>query len=290
MKIVERSKLWVTISAIVILAGLISLAVQGLNLGIDFTSGNLLELQFEKQITEEQINSVLEEHDLLQGSSVQNAENNIKLIRTKVIEDNTEKMALLKDVKEKVGSYELLRDEKVGPTIGKELTQKALLALLIASIGMVIYITWRFELSFAISAILTLLHDVLVVVGVLSILQLEISAPFVAAILTLIGYSINDTIVIFDRVRENMKKRSRKEGFGVVVNTSISQTIVRSLNTSVTTLLTLATILFFGGLTIKSFTFTLLIGVFVGTYSSIFVASPMWVWIKNRKKGTSVAA
>lgn len=290
MRIVERTKLWVTISAIAILAGLVSLAVQGLNLGIDFTSGSLLELQFEKQVTEKQINDILAEHELLKGSSVQNAENNIKLIRTKVIEDNNKKVGLLKDLEEKVGSYELLRDDKVGPTIGKELTQKALLALLIASIGMVIYITWRFEFSFAISAILTLVHDVLVVVGMLSILQLEISAPFVAAILTLIGYSINDTIVIFDRVRENMRKRSRKEGFGEVVNASISQTIVRSLNTSVTTLLTLATILFFGGLTIKSFTFTLLIGVFVGTYSSIFVASPMWVWMKNRKKGTSFAS
>jgi len=189
---------------------------------------------------------------------------------------------------------DVLRVDNVGAVIGKELTREAFLALLIASVAMVLYITMRFEFKFAVAAILALLHDVFVVLAFFSLFKVEINSPFIAAILTIIGYSINDTIVIFDRIRENLKYH-RKRTILEVINDSINESLVRSINTSLTTLVVLVALFvafnyFVGGMNLKVFALALLVGIVSGTYSSIFIASPLWYLWKLGEGKTSKAS
>ena len=179
---------------------------------------------------------------------------------------------------------ETIRMEEVDPIVGQELKEKALLATIIASLGMIIYITLRFEFKFAITAILAVLHDALIVLGFFALFKIPINAPFIAAILTILGYSINDTIVIYDRIRENIRLL-HKETLDKIINISLKQTLTRSINTSLTTLLAIIMLYFFGGETIKDFTLALIIGIIAGTYSSIFIASPLWYTWKKTEHG-----
>jgi preprotein translocase subunit SecF len=175
----------------------------------------------------------------------------------------------------------------VGPVIGRELTSNAFWAVVVASILMLIYITVRFEFKFGVAAIIALLHDVFMIMGIFALTGKQVDSPFVAAILTIIGYSINDTIVIFDRIRENLKFHKRGESYADLVDMSINQTLARSINTVGTTLVSIIALYFFGGGSIKTFTFALLFGIISGCYSSIFIASPIWVawkeWEERRK-------
>ena len=182
-----------------------------------------------------------------------------------------------------MGELELLRSEAVGATIGRELVTSGLLALGIAILLMIAYIAYRFELKFAIAGIVALFHDILIVISVFSIFQLEVDSTFIAAILTIFGYSINDKIVIFDRIRENLHKVKKDELLGVV-NTSIKQSLTRSINTSVSTLILLVALFLLGGQTTKLFVLALIIGIAVGAYSSIFFASPLWYDMTMRGK------
>ncbi|MBM7855125.1 preprotein translocase subunit SecF [Desulfohalotomaculum tongense] len=279
--IIHKRKLWYIISAAIIIPGLISLFIQGLNLGIDFTGGNITEVKFKKDVTTAQVREVVKEQGLT-DKYIQKSTGGVFLIRTEVLtEEENEKM--LKALDEELGGMTLLRNNKVGPTIGAELTRQALLALAVASVLMVLYITWRFEFKQGIAAIAAILHDVLVTVGLLSIMQVEINSAFVAAILTIIGYSINDTIVIFDRIRENL---ALKKGMKIadVINISLWQTMARSINTTGTVLFVLAALYFFGGTTINNFVLALIIGVTSGAYSSIFTASPLWYDMLDKKR------
>ncbi|WP_366922588.1 protein translocase subunit SecF [Metallumcola ferriviriculae] len=271
---IGKRKLWYLLSLLIIVPGIISFFVQGLNLGIDFTGGNLMQVKFEKDVSVEQIRDSLGQFDLSQ-SPVQPAEDNQFIIRTKVLTED-ENAKVIEAFQDGLGNLEVLRNEKVGAVIGQELTRNAVLALVIASVLMVIYITIRFEFWFAIAAILALLHDVFVTMGIFSIFQFPVDSAFVAAILTIIGYSINDTIVIFDRIRENLRIK-KKEELPRVVNLSISQTLARSINTSLVVIMVLVSLLLFGGETTKGFSLALLIGSVSGTYSSIFTASPLWI-------------
>ena len=198
-----------------------------------------------------------------------------------------EVMAALKTT---FGELELLRSEAVGATIGKELVRSGLLALGIAILLMIAYIAYRFELKFAIAGIIALFHDILIVICVFSIFQLEVDSSFIAAVLTIFGYSINDKIVIFDRIRENMHKVKKSELLGVV-NHSIKQSLTRSINTSVSTLILLAALFILGGQTTKIFVLALIIGIAVGAYSSIFFASPLWydMVMKGKDKQISMS-
>jgi preprotein translocase subunit SecF len=201
-------------------------------------------------------------------------------IRTNELnQEQTAKMT--SGLKEKFNGATLESAESVGATIGSELTRNALIAIGIALVLMLIYITFRFEFAFGLSAVLALFHDVLIVLGLFSIFQWEVSSYFVAAILTIVGYSINDTIVIFDRVRENLRNR-KKEELHTLLNRSIMQTMNRSINTVLTVLMPLITLLLFGGSTIKVFVIALLIGILFGMYSSICVASPVYYDFKQR--------
>ncbi|MDK2856465.1 MAG: preprotein translocase subunit SecF [Bacillota bacterium] len=272
--LISRSKLWLALSGTVIVIGLVALLVRGgLNLGIDFRGGTLLQLRFAKAVSTEEVRNVLKNYGL-EKSGIQNSGSNTVLIRTRDLADQ-ERQNVLAGLKEKLGDYEVLRAERVGGIVSKELTNNAFLALTIASILMLIYITLRFEFKFAVAGILALIHDVLITVGLFALFNIEVDSTFVAAILTIVGYSINDTIVVFDRIREHLKTH-RKESLRELVNNSINETLVRSINTSLTTLCAVLALLFFGGETTKVFALALFIGLTSGTYSSLFIASPLW--------------
>lgn len=285
--IIGRSKLWFAMSGLIILIGLFSMVTRGFNLGIDFAGGTILDLRFEQAVTVSSVREALKEQGLenstiqlageVNGETAQNV-----FIRTHALEDD-QRRAVMADLQNGVGAFEVLRVEKVGAVIGEELTKQALLALFVSSLLMILYITFRFEIRFAVAGVLALLHDVMIVVGVFSFFQLEIDMNFVAAILTIIGYSINDTIVIFDRIRENMKTHRRSESILEMVDRSIWQTMTRSLYTIMTVLFATAALYWFGGDTTKNFSLALLIGFICGCYSSIFIASPIWVWWKTTR-------
>ncbi|MGM0498705.1 MAG: protein translocase subunit SecF [Bacillota bacterium] len=278
MDILGKRKIWYTVSIVVILIGLAFLMINGLNLGIDFNGGTLMEFGVEDDITTEEIRTVLERIEIAEDSKIQHSEGsgeNGIIIRAKTLESE-QIVAIDKAIKAEFNSAEMLRTEMVGPTIGRELRINALLALIAASIAIVAYISFRFEFRFAAVSIITLMHDVLITLGIFAILGREVNTPFVAALLTIVGYSINDTIVIFDRIRENMKLM-HKVPFIEQANTAVVDTLPRSINTSITTLITILAIYFFGGASIQTFMLALFIGMFAGTYSSIFVASPLLV-------------
>lgn len=290
---------WFALSALIMIPGLISIAIQGFNLGIDFTGGTLLDLRFAKAVTVAEVRDVLKDYhlenstvQLASGAQVDKSPN--VFVRTHVLTED-ERANVMKGMKAKLGDFDILRIEKVGAIIGSELTRQALLALVIAWAMMIAYITFRFEFKFAVSGILALVHDCIVVLGIFSLFRLEVDASFVAAILTIVGYSINDTIVIFDRIRENMKTHRKTESFQELVNRSIWQTMTRSIYTVLTVLFCSVALYFFGGETTKNFALALTIGFISGAYSSVCNASPIWVtWkefaerhrLESRIKGT----
>jgi preprotein translocase subunit SecF len=278
---IGRRKLWYALSLLIIIPGLVSLAFQGLNLGIDFTGGNIFRLQFEQAVTIAELREVMDETKV-HSYAIQEAGPKQFILRTSELPEK-ESDELLLHLEENLGKVELLGADKIGAVIGRELTNKAIISLIIASIFMVIYITIRFEFLSGIATILALLHDVLVTVSIFSLLQIEVNASFVAAMLTVIGYSINDTIVIFDRIRENLRI-AKKIDLQAIVNTSLNQTLVRSINTSVAVVLILLALVIFGGETIRVFALAMLIGAIAGTYSSLCTASTLWVDLKGIKK------
>ncbi len=277
-------------SAALLVAGMISLAVFGLNLGIDFTGGTVLHLILGEKFTLAEVEEVLAPFEEMKGAALQavhgEAVEEGVSIKTRVLEEDRRE-AVLAAIRERWPGLgpEDLRVETVGAVVGGELTRQALLSLAVAIAAMIAYITFRFEFKFAVATIAALLHDVFIVLGVFSILSMEINVPFVAAVLTVFGYSVNDTIVIIDRIRENIKHK-RKSEYAGVVDESIKQSLVRSINTSLTTLLVLIALLFgfhyyIGSLDLIVFIVALIIGVIVGTYSSIFIACPLWLNLKE---------
>lgn len=287
---------WFLLSGLVIVPGIISMIMQGFNLGIDFTGGTLLDLKFSRPVAVSEVREALVpfglENSTIQTSSAEGGEQGPQqgvLIRTKVLNEE-ERRDVLAGIAEKVAPFEILRIEKVGAVIGEELTRTALIALLLTSLGIVAYVSWRFEYKFAVAAIVALFHDILVVLGAFSLLQKEVDSTFVAAILTILGYSINDTIVIFDRIRENLRTFKRSDSVAELVNRSIYQTIARSIYTVLTVVMATLSLYLFGGETTKNFALALLIGFISGAYSSIFNASQIWViWkeIEQRKRATA---
>lgn len=286
LHLIKSMNWWFIISGVIIIPGLISLMFFGLKLGIDFTGGSLIELRFNQPVTIEQVKEVLVAHNLA-NSYIQPSENNTIIIRTKELKNQNEQVALLNDLNTKLGGYDETskRVELVGPVIGKELMFNGIMALLIAIAAIVAYISFRFQFDFAVSAIVALIHDLLVIVGVFSILgvlfHVEVDTLFITALLTIIGFSVHDTIVIFDRIRENNKLYSKHEKFEDIVNYSLWQTMARSINTSLTVVLTLLALLFLGGETIRYLVIALLIGIISGTFSSIFNASPILVLLRR---------
>ncbi|HIE13579.1 MAG TPA: protein translocase subunit SecF [Desulfotomaculum sp.] len=284
---IRLRRIWYLLSLLIIIPGVISLFTQGLNKGIDFTAGSLLDLKFKRAVETREVRRVLADFDL-ERSRIQKSGPAAFIIRTRELEE-TECQQIVDALGKRLGGVTLLRSEKVGPVISKELTHKAILALIIASVLILIYITVRFEFKQAVAAIVALIHDGLVTLGIFSIFQVEIDSAFVAAILTVLGYSLNDTIIIFDRIRENIKTKKVPGPLEDVINASLWQTMARSINTSVSTLFVLVALYFFGGSTIKHFILALIIGVTSGAYSSICNASPVWYDLKQIGKKKSPA-
>ena len=285
--IIGKRKIWYAISSVLIIASLFFMVTRGFNMGIDFTGGTIIDLRFEKAVNINDVRAVLNEYDLsnstiqLSGENSSSTESENVMIRTVDLEEQERKevMAALTD---KLGSYQVLREEKVGATMGTELIMNAVYATIISWLLIIAYVSYSFEFKFGISAVLGLAHNVIIVLGAFALTQRQIDSSFVAALLTIIGYSINDTIVIFDRIRENLKLHFRKNGDIVeLVNTSIYQTMTRSIYTVSTVLFATFALYFFGGDTTKDFAFALLIGFFCGAYTSIFIASPLWVTFRR---------
>lgn len=283
MDLMKHKFLYFVFSLVLIIPGLYFLVTSGLKLGIDFTGGSLLEYRFEKNIATD---------ELKQYGQISPISDNTYIIRnqskTKEETDN-----ITKELEARFGKVEQRRQEFVGPAIGRELSQKAFYALITASLAIVLYIAFSFRKvprpaspwRFGICAIVALLHDMLLVVGAFAILgkflNVEIDTLFVTALLTVIGFSVHDTIVVFDRIRENLLKNIGRK-FTEVVNLAVVQTLGRSLNTSLTVVFVLTALLLFGGETIKWFVVALLIGIISGTYSSIFNATALLVWWEEK--------
>ena len=287
--IVKNYKIFFSITIIFLLIGFGSIVTRGFNLGIDFTGGSIVDLTFENPVNVAQVRDVLKEHDM--GNSIIQLENsdgkteaNSVLIRTGVVED-TELRATMNDLQSKLGNYQIQRVKQVGATIGSELVQQAAMAIVLSWVLMIAYITFRFEFKFAIAAIIALIIDVLVVLSYFSLFQMEMDSSFVAALLTVVGYSVNGTIVIFDRIRENLKIHRRSESLGEMVDNSIWQCMTRTIYTVATSLFAIVSIFLFGGETIHNFSFAMLVGFASGAYTSIFLAGPMWMFLKNKKIG-----
>jgi preprotein translocase subunit SecF len=272
--------------------------------GIDYTGGTTLQYGVKEVISNEKlgdVRSALEkngiEKPMLQIININSKENSnmkaILSIRTKFIEEGSKDLeSVNKVVSSEFQQPELVQVSSVGPTLGKELFKNSMIALSLALLGIIAYLTFRFQFDYALAAILGLVHDTIFVVGVFSILGLlygvQIDALFVTALLTVIGFSVHDTIVVFDRVRENLKYYSKKMSFGEIMNASVNQTLARSINTSLTTLITLAALYFFGGVTTKDFVLAMILGIAIGTYSSIFFCSSLVeIWEDKSKLKTA---
>ncbi len=277
---VGKRKIGYVISAALLVIGLVSLIAHGgPRYGIDFTGGTSLQLKFENDISAGDLRSSLANVGYADAEikRIGLPEENEFIIRVEKLEegeDAASKMEaqLTQDYPD--NPYDIRSVVEVGPKIGGELRRAAVMAVLISLLGILIYISWRFEFKFAVGAVAALFHDVIITVGVFSLLNLEISLAVVAAFLTIVGYSLNDTIVVYDRIRENTKIL-RRENFINIVNTSLNQTLSRTVITSLTTLIVVLVLYIMGGEVIHDFSFALIIGIVIGTYSSIFVASPI---------------
>ncbi len=307
--VVKYRVLWMCLSALLLIPGIIAMIYSmitypthsPMKVGIDYTGGTILQYGVPEAVSSDDLAKTREDLDnigvtntYLQVLNVNpTAENNniksIISIRTKFIDEGSDlSNQISTTIKKEYKNAELVQVSSVGPTLGNELFKMSIIALLLAIVGMIVYLSFRFKLEYAIAAILGLVHDVLFVMGVFSILgifcNVQIDGLFLTAILTLIGFSINDTIVTFDRIRENLRYYGKKMTFGEIVDASVNQTLTRSVNTSLTAFITLAALYFFGGVTTKDFVLAMMIGVVVGTYSSIFFCS-MLVDFWEEKKG-----
>ncbi len=268
------------LSGVAILVGLVSLLARGgPNYGIDFLGGTMVQLRFKSPQTIGIVREAME--GLNVGETVVQEFGDPREVLIRVEKSSAEVKELSSQIQKAMAeafggkdAFEVRRVETVGPTVGADLRRKALLAVLYSMVGILIYITWRFEFRFAVAAIAALAHDVLITIAAFSVMNLEFTLPVVAAILTIIGYSLNDTIVVFDRIRENLRNL-RKETIFDLINISINQTISRTILTSGTTLMVVLALYFLGGEVIRGFAFALLIGVLAGTYSSIYIAAPI---------------
>ena len=285
-----RRRIWFLISAVIVVASLLSVVVRGLNWGIDFTGGTLLEVHYAEPVDLDQVRAALEASGVAGATAQHFGSSRDLMIRIAPEEGATEEQASAKRAQQvmaalqaKTKGAELRRTEFVGPQVGEELAESGFLALLYTFGGILLYVALRFEWRLALGAVLALLHDPILIVGVFALTQLEFDLTVLAAILAVIGYSINDTVVVFDRIRENFRKM-RKETPEQVINASINQTLSRTLMTSVTTMIVLIAMYFLGGDMLGRFALAIILGIVVGTYSSIYIASALALWMGVSRK------
>lgn len=298
-KFIKHTKLWFIISSIVILIGVGAMVNNKIStghfiqLGIDFTGGTLMELKFD-QAVDNQVDQLREAIDSVAPNTVSQITvtgQDTYIIHGKDISAE-EYDSVTASITKRLGDYDEIRFTTIGPKIGETMKRKATTALVIALVAIVLYIAYAFRRipkrvspwRFGMCAIIALVHDVLITLGVFALLGFEVDAFFITALLTIMGFSVHDTIVVFDRIRENLKSQGRDDTFGDIADLSLNQTLSRSINTSISTLFTLVALYFLGAESLKVFVFALIIGILVGTYSSIFIASPVLTMWQERKR------
>ena len=280
LNVVKHHRWWFAISSILVIISLISIFMKGFNFGIDYTGGTIVEVVFEQPVEVSQVRDVLKEYNLenaqiqLSGDTTGDTSGKDVMIRTRNLE-SSESAAVVESLTKNVGQ---------NTVIGSEVTEHALTNLLIAFLALAIYISYRFEYKVAISALIAIFHDLIMVLGVFSYFQLEIDASFLAAVLTVVGYSMNESVVIFDRVRENTHTHKRSDTFADLANASVTQSIHRSFYTLATVMFACVSLYVFGGDTTKNFALCMIIGFASGAYSSICVATSLWAIWKSRNK------
>lgn len=298
-KFIKYTWLWFTISIATMLLGIGAMIYNkatigsALVYGIDFTGGSVMEMKFDKTPgpTMEELYAAINKADPGTVEQITINDQNVYIVQSK---DMTEEQLhqVTASVKQGIGEFELLRFNSIGPKIGDKLKSRALMALAIASVAIVLYISYAFRKvpkkvspwRFGISAIVALIHDVITTIGLFALLRYEVNAFFITALLTVMGFSVHDTIVVFDRIRENLKKQGRDDTFGFIADISLNQTLGRSINTTLSTLFPLIALYFWGASAIHTFVLALILGITVGTYSSIFIASPLLTMWQERRR------
>jgi preprotein translocase subunit SecF len=297
MRILNARKIWITFSVILTIASVVSISVFGYRTGIDFAGGTNLEVQLTgAKAGADAKQAITEAYKQIAKMDVapQSTEADRYFVRSMQI-DNQKKNEILAELQTKFATVSELRFESVDPTISADIVRKAILAVVVAALGIMFYLAYAFRRvpkplnswDFGLGAVVALIHDVIVLLGLYSLMShylgAEVDGMFIAAVLTLLGFSVHDTIVTFDRIRENLRRRAG-EDLETICNDSIAETIVRSINTSFTVFLVLLAMVLFGGATLKFFTLALIIGVVFGTYSSIFIATPVLLWMGSRRR------
>lgn len=288
--VIKRHRWWFSVSSLAVIVSLISIFMNGFNWGIDFTGGTIVEVGFSKPVQVAAVREDLKNFGLesaiiqLSGEEVSGTEGKDVMIRTRNL-TSQESQQIIDSLNANVGSNTVKRIETVGAAIGSEVTEHAIINLVLAFVGLAIYITYRFEYRVAISCLAAIFHDLIMVLGVFSFFHLEIDGSFLAAILTVVGYSMNESVVIFDRIRENTHTHKRTDTFADLANASIHQSIHRSVYTLSTVLFACCSLYFFGGDTTKNFALCMIVGFVSGAYSSICVATSLWaIWKSKNKK------
>ena len=275
-----KSKAALVLSVILVLSSFILLATKGLNYGVDFAGGTIVQVKYDTEAPIDKMRDVLKSNPIFDGSSISEfGSPDEVVIRMKTTTGNVtvDIGDITREALKSTGNYEIRRVDIVGPKVGSELKEKGIMSLVLAVLGILIYVAFRFEWRFAVASIFALVHDVSIALGAITLIGLDVNLDVLAALLTILGYSLNDTIIVFDRIREGVTK-SRNTELSVTIDDSITRTLARTTLTSLTTFFVVFTLFMFGGEIIHAFAFTLLVGIVVGTYSSVFVASPILLW------------
>jgi len=276
----DKSKAAMVLSIILVLSSFVILATKGLNYGVDFAGGTIVQVKYDTTAPIDKMREVLKTNPIFNGSSISefgSPDEVVIRMKTTTSNVNVDVGDITREALIETGNYEIRRVDIVGPKVGSELREKGVMSLLLAMIGILIYVAFRFEWRFAVASIFALVHDISIALGAIALVGLDVNLDVLAALLTILGYSLNDTIIVFDRIREGVTK-SRNTELSVTIDDSITRTLARTTLTSLTTFFVVFTLFMFGGEIIHAFAFTLLVGVVVGTYSSIFVASPILLW------------
>jgi len=275
-----KSKFAMVFSIFLVLASYALLATKGLNYGVDFAGGTVVQVKYDTTAPIDAMREKLKSNVLFDGASISefgSPDEVVMRMKTTTGNVTTDIGDVTREALKGTGNYEIRRVDIVGPTVGAELKEKGIMSLVLATIGILIYVAFRFEWRFAVASIVALVHDVSIALGAITLVGLDVNLDVLAALLTLLGYSLNDTIIVFDRIREGVTN-SKNTNLESIINESVTRTLARTTLTSLTTFFVVFTLFMFGGEIIHAFAFTLLVGVIVGTYSSVFVASPILLW------------
>ena len=275
-----KSKLALVLSVMLVLGSYVLLATKGLNYGVDFAGGTIVQVKYDTTAPIDDMRDKLKSNEIFNGASITefgSPDEVVIRMKTTTGDVTVDIGDVTREALKDTGNYEIRRVDIVGPKVGNELKEKGIMSLILATIGILIYVAFRFEWRFAVASIVALVHDVSIALGAITLVGLDVNLDVLAALLTILGYSLNDTIIVFDRIREGVTNNRNSE-LADTINESITRTLARTTLTSLTTFFVVFTLFMFGGEIIHAFAFTLLVGVIVGTYSSVFVASPILLW------------